>query len=226
MTPLQHLLMAHRVHDRLGWDTLYRPELLLGAISPDAHRLTPRVSYRDLHFRSRSTEGKRLIDFLHECLRPAIHGPQDELHFWTGWLSHIVGDDVWRLRLRDHAPEMWDAVVHGDPSTAREMRALYEQECNRLDVELFAEESQVMGDIRTDLQNADPDFSVPELGVEDIHDWRITVVQSMLPPLAEGARELAYLSVEFVDACMRQAVEETYRILEWESEDSDLSPVF
>lgn len=226
MTPLQHVVTAYRVHKRLDWDALYRPELLLGAVAPDAHRITRSISYRDLHFRSRNTEGRRLIDFLHKYFRPAIGGPRDQLHFWTGWLSHVISDDIWRLRLRDDAPEMWNAVTNGDPSTARQMRELYELECNRIDAELFAEQSELMEQIRTDLGEAEPDATVPELGVKDIHDWRITVVESMLPPVAEGAPELVYLNSEFVQACINQAVEETCQIVEWETEDSDLSPVF
>ena len=124
MTPLQHLLTAEQVRLRAGWDARFRPELALGAIAPDAHRVAPRVGHRSLHFRSRREKDNRLVDFLREYLRPAVHGGQGALEFWAGWLCHVVADDVWRHCLQREVPELLDGVVRGEGVEADQLRKL------------------------------------------------------------------------------------------------------
>ncbi len=226
MTPLQHLLLAEQVRERLGWTLEYRPFLLIGAIAPDTHRVVNDTSYRDLHFRSRSKEENRLIDFLNRFLRPAINGSEQELTFWVGWLSHTVADDTWRHQLRERIPEMWDTAIADDEAAARQMRKLYRRECVHLDNALFSENIDLMREIRTDLLAAEPDFSAPLVQTRDLHSWRLTVAQTMIPPLAETDEEPVYLDVDFVEACLYQAREEVCRIVDWETEDSDIAPIF
>lgn len=225
MTPLQHLLTAERVRLRAGWDAQFRPDLALGAIAPDAHRVTTRAGHRDLHFRSRKTQDRRLIDFLRGYLRPAVQGEPGALEFWAGWLCHVVADDVWRHSLQRDLPGLWDGVVRrGEGSD--ELRRLYAAECDAVDIALYEEYSAVISAMRRELLDAHPTLTIEPLNRRDLHSWRLTVVQSMLPPLAQGSEEPEFITVDFVERCMFQAEEETYRILEWEIEEPELSPIF
>ncbi|MFO7945898.1 MAG: zinc dependent phospholipase C family protein [Armatimonadota bacterium] len=226
MTPLQHLLLAEQVRERLGWSLEFRPYLLMGAIAPDTHRVVDDISYRDLHFRSRSKEHNRLIDFLNTFLRRAINGSEHELSFWVGWLSHIVADDTWRHQLRERIPELWETAISDDEAAARQMRKLYRRECVHLDIVLFSERTDLMREIRTDLLAAEPRFCSPLIPTRDLHSWRLTVAQTMLPPLAESEEAPVYLDADFVDTCLYQAREEVCRIVDWETEDSDIAPIF
>jgi len=80
--------------------------------------------------------------------------------------------------------------------------------------------------MRRELLDAHPTLTIEPLNRRDLHSWRLTVVQSMLPPLAQGSEEPEFITVDFVERCMFQAEEETYRILEWEIEEPELSPIF
>lgn len=226
MTPLQHVLVAERVRLRAGWGAELRPQMMLGAIAPDAHRVTAKAGHRDLHFRSRETPDRRLIDFLRAYLRPAVQGAPGALEFWAGWLSHVVADDVWRHRLQRDLRELWEGVVHGSSTEADETRRLYLLECDTVDVMLHDEYGPLIGEIRRELLDAHPTLTIEPLSRRDLHSWRLTVVQSMLPPLTRGSDEPEFITPEFVEQSMLQAEEETYRILEWEIEEPELSPIF
>ncbi|MFP3904135.1 MAG: hypothetical protein ACLFWB_07855, partial [Armatimonadota bacterium] len=159
-------------------------------------------------------------------LRPAIHGSAEELAFWVGWLSHIIADDTWRHQLRERIPEMWETATGDDAAAARQMRRLYRRECVGLDIAIFSERTDLMGDIRADLLAAEPGFSTSLINSRDLHSWRLTVVQTMIPPLAETDKEPVYLDTDFVETCLYQAREEVCRIVDWETEDSDIAPIF
>ncbi len=225
MTPLQHLLIVERVRQRLGWDVVHRGAMALGAIAPDAHRIVDRIDHRDLHFRSRKAQSRRLIDFLRAYLRPAANGEGD-IHFWSGWLCHIIGDDVWRHSLQRDLPLLWEGVVRGPARYSDQLRNHYLRECNQLDLELFSMYGNAVDELREDLFGVDVQAPVELLSQDDLHAWRLTVVQSMLPPLAAFEGTLDYLSIDFVEQCMFQAEEESFRILQWETEDLDFPPIF
>ncbi len=226
MTPLQHLLAVERVRRRLGWDVAVRPTMCLGAIAPDAHRIAEHIDHRALHFRSRKIKDRRLIDFLRNCLRPAVNGPAGTLEFWAGWLCHIIADDIWRHNLQRDVPLLWDGVVHGTDGQSDELRDKYLRECNQLDLAFFSLHQHTVEELREELLAAEPQWTAEPLTLQDLHTWRLTVVQSMLPPLAASDTELEYLTMDFVEQCMFQSEEETFRILEWETDESEFSPIF
>ncbi len=226
MTPLQHLFVVERLRQRLDWPLTCRPAMTLGAISPDAHRIVADIGHRDMHFRSRTTPGRRLIDFLGSYLRPAADGPPDSLEFWVGWLSHIIADDIWRHNLQRDIPDLWDGVVRGASGEADYLRKTYLAECDKLDEIIYAGHREVVAELREALLATEVCFTVEPLALEDLHNWRLTVAQSMLPPLAGAHIELQYLTVEFVEECIFQAVEEVFRIIQWETEEPELPPIF
>ncbi len=226
MTPLQHLLVAESVRKRINWSVAHRSLLMLGAVAPDAHRISAQVDHRDVHFRSRSTRDRRLTDFLQTYLRPSLGSEPGRLEFFAGWLTHIVADDVWRRRLQRELPELWEGIVFGRRGEADELRRTYLHECNQLDRELYGTSPQTVEMLREELLAAEIAYTAPPLGLVDIHTWRVTVVQTMLPPLGSGGDDLLYLSVEFVEQAIFQATEEAYRILQWEFEEPEISPIF
>lgn len=226
MTPLQHLLVVERLRRRLDWPLTCRPPMTLGAIAPDAHRIVPDIDHRDIHFRSRTTPDRRLIDFLRSYLRPAVSGPPDSLEFWAGWLSHTIADDIWRHNLQRDIPDLWDGVVHGDSDYADGLRRTYLGECDKLDEIIYAAHREVVAELREALLDTEVRFTVEPLTPEDLHGWRLTVAQSMLPPLAGAHIQLQYLTVEFVEECIFQAVEEVFRIIRWEADEPELPPIF
>ncbi len=226
MTPLQHLLVGERVRRRLGWDMAVRPLMCLGAIAPDAHRIAEHIDHQALHFRSRKTRDRRLIDFLGSYLRPAVNGPAGALEFWAGWLCHIIADDMWRHNLQRDLAVLWEGVVHGTAREAEELRDKYLRECNQLDLAFFSLYQHTIEALREQLLAAHPQWTVEPLTVQDLHKWRLTVVQSMLPPLAASDMQLQYLTMDFVEQCMFQSEEEAFRILQWEIDEPEFSPIF
>jgi len=63
MTELGHLLVADGLLEHLEWSEQVRPALYLGAIAPDAYRVTIGIDYREVHFRSARRPGRRLTDY-------------------------------------------------------------------------------------------------------------------------------------------------------------------
>jgi hypothetical protein len=226
MTPLQHLLVVERVRRRLDWPITCRPPMTLGAIAPDAHRIVADIDHRDIHFRSRTTTDRRLIDFLSSYLRPAVNAPPGNLEFWSGWLSHIIADDVWRQNLQRNIPDLWDGVVHGTCDEADRLRKTYLGECDKLDEMVHAGHGEVVAELREALLAAEIRLIIEPLTLQDLHSWRLTVTQSMLPPLAGAHIQLQYLTIEFVEECIFQAVEEVFHILQWEIDEPPLPPIF
>ena len=226
MTPLQHLLVAERVWGRLGWDVAVRPTMCLGAIAPDAHRIAEHIDHGALHFRSRKTRDRRLIDFLRNYLRPALNRPAGALEFWAGWLCHINADDIWRHNLQRDVPLLWDGIAHGTARQSDELRDKYLRECNQLDLAIFSLYRHTVEGLREELLAAEAHWTAEPLTLQELHTWRLTVVQSMLPPLVASDTELEYLTMDFVEQCMLRSEEETFRILKWEIDEPELSPIF
>lgn len=217
MTELGHLLAADAVFGALGWSQELRPSLYLGAIAPDAHRATIGVDYRDLHFRSSRTVGRRLIDFLRRYLRPALQGTDREAQaFYVGWLSHICADHLWRQHLRHDLSAVWYRITDGSPLESAALRDEFYEDCDCVDQSLYAEHRQQVEDIRWLLQHSHGAYTVEPLRVNDILRWRKHVMMELLPPVAPDLTHPQLLSYGIVERSQDDAVQETLSIMDWE----------
>jgi hypothetical protein len=209
MTELGHLLAADTVFVSLEWAQELRPAFYVGAIAPDAHRATVGVDYRDLHFRSGRTPGRRLIDFLRQYLRPALNDSDAFAQaFYTGWLTHICADHVWRQHLRHELSHLWHRIVDGAALESAALRDEFYEECDWTDQGLYERNNQRVEDIRWMLQHASIAYTVPPLKAQDIARWRQQVMMEMMPPAAPTLERPQLLSSEFVTRCLDDAVRE------------------
>ncbi|NPV47434.1 MAG: zinc dependent phospholipase C family protein [Armatimonadetes bacterium] len=219
MTELGHLLAADRVFVALDWAQELRPSFYLGSIAPDAHRATVGVDYRDLHFRSSRQTGRRLIDFLRQYLRPALMGNDAFAQaFYTGWLTHICADHVWRQHLRHELSHMWHRIVEGASLESAALRDEFYEECDWTDQALYERNNQRIEDIRWMLQHASIAYTVPPLKAQDINRWRQQVIMEMMPPVAPDLERPQLLSVEFVERCLEDAVQEGLAVFALEAQ--------
>jgi len=217
MTEQGHLLVAERVRVRLGWPDETRSGLYLGAIAPDAHRIAVHLNYRDLHFRSQRRVGYRLADFLRNHLQPAL--AEDDLQarsFFTGWLTHICADDVWRQRIRHDLPGLWQLMAEAGRLERMTLRQEFHDEAAWVDQQMYHQDAGGIEDIRWHLEQATAQFTIPPLKTGEINAWRQNVVLESLPPAYYGQQEPKYLTVQFVLDSLEQAEEEAVAMIEWE----------
>lgn len=218
MTELGHLLAADVAFIALGWGDEERRDFYLGAIAPDAHRATYGVDYRDLHFRSSKVVGRRLIDFLRRHLRPALSGADRNARaFYTGWLTHICADHIWRQHLRHDLSAVWYRITEGTPLESGPLRDEFYEECDWVDQRLCEERVRQVEDIRWLLQHAHVANTVPPLKLDDINRWRQHVLMELLPPPPPNLTTPQMLSVQLVEQVIDEAVSETLSILDWET---------
>jgi len=218
MTELGHLLAADWLHRQLEWPDDMRPTLFLGCIAPDAYRVTTGIDYREVHYRSARQPGLRLTDFLRTHLRPALAGDDSAaLAFYTGWLSHICADYVWRQQIRAGLHELWEMVLHAPRLEAVALKHQFYDECDWADIQLYRLESVALEDIRQVLAQVPVRHTIPPLQTGDIYRWRQQVVDEMLPPSNYTVEEPQFLTLEFVQQGIGQAEEETLGMLQWES---------
>lgn len=217
MTELGHLLVAEALLKRLQWPQEIRPLLYLGAIAPDAHRATIDVSYREVHFRSTKELGHRLVDFLRQHLRPALHSQNwDQVAFFVGYLSHLCGDDIWRQKIRAELESLWQRICGSSRLESNSLRTEFYDECDWVDQQLYQRSSHLVEDVRWQLEQAPVHLTVPPLQLGDIQRWRQQVVDTKLPPANYSVRQPRFLSVDFVLDAMTLAEEEAAAMLEWE----------
>ncbi len=217
MTELGHLLVADGLLEHLEWSEQVRPALYLGAIAPDAYRVTIGIDYREVHFRSARRPGRRLTDFLRTHLRPALAGDDPEAAaFFAGWLSHICTDYVWRQRIRAELPDLWRTVLSAPRLEAVALKHQFYDECDWADIQLYRLDGSRMEEIRWLLTQAEVQFTVPPLQTGDIHRWRQQVADEMLPPANYTAEAAEMVTVEFFQQAIAQASEETLGMLAWE----------
>lgn len=218
MTQLEHLLVADGLFRRLGWGQQYRPSLYLGAIAPDAHRVSFAVERRGLHFAGGRRIRQSLSDFLRKYLRPALLDPQgeEERAFYAGWLSHIVADRVMRHHVRDELSELWQQALDTTSVVGRVLRDQFYEECDWVDARLAEAQPDLLEDIRELLQQAATYHTIPPLRLVDIQRWRTQVVAEMLPVTGSAVVQPQLTSVEFIQRCLQQAVEESLQILDAE----------
>ena len=218
MTELGHLLVADRLFQQLGWPEGMRPMLYLGAIAPDAYRVTLGVDYRDVHFRETRRQGLRLTDFLQVHLRPALAGKDFVAKaFFSGWLSHICADYAWRQRIRSDLTELWEGVLSGPRLEALALKHQFYDECDWVDIELYRQEGERVDEIRALLAAAEPTLAIPPLQPGDIYRWRQQVCEEMLPPANYTVEAPSLLSMEFMRRVMAEAEEEAAGMLSWEN---------
>ena len=217
MTELGHLLVADGLLQQLEWSEQVHPALYLGAIAPDAYRITIGIDYRELHFRSSRRPGQRLTDFLRTYLRPALAGDDPEAAaFFAGWLSHICTDYVWRQSIRAELPDLWRMVVAAPRLEAVALKHQFYDECDWADIQLYRLDGSHMEEVRALLSGAEVRFTVPPLQVGDIHRWRQQVIEEMLPPANYTVEAPELLRLDFFQQAIAQATEETLGMLAWE----------
>ena len=217
MTELGHLLAADAVFTTLAWSQELRPSFLVGAIAADAHRTTIGIDYRDLHFRTARTKGRRLIDFLRGYLRPALSGGDAFAQaFFTGWLTHICGDHVWRQHLRDELDTLWYRIVDGAALESAALREEFYEECDWIDQRLYDDRAHQVEDIRWMLQHASVAYTIPPLKAQDIARWRQHVLLEQMPPTPPDLDRSQLLTVAFVTRCVDDAAMESLAVLDLE----------
>lgn len=217
MTEQGHLLVAEQVRVRLEWSEETRSPLYLGAIAPDAHRIGIHLNYRDLHFRSQRRVGYRLADFLRNYLQTALG--EDDLQarcFFTGWLTHICADDVWRQRIRHDLPELWQQMAQAGRLERMTLRQEFHDEAAWVDVQLYQEQASTIEEIRWHLEQAAAQFTIPPLKTGELNVWRQQVLEECLPPSYFGVEGPKFLTVQFVVDTIAQAAEEAVAMMEWE----------
>jgi hypothetical protein len=218
MTELGHLLVADSLFRQSEWSEHVRPALYLGAIAPDAYRITIGIDYRELHFRSSRHPGQRLTDFLRTYLRPALAGGDPEAAaFFAGWLSHICTDYVWRQSIRAELPDLWRMVLAAPRLEAVALKHQFYDECDWADIQLYRQDGSRMEELSGALSQATAQFTVQPLQVSDIHRWRQQVTEEMLPPANYTVEAPEWLSLDFFERAIAQAAEETLGMLAWES---------
>lgn len=217
MTELGHLLLADALFRRLNWPPEMRGQLYLGAIAPDAHRVTLDVSYRDVHFRSARRPGHRLADFLRLHLRPALQSNDPEQQaFFAGWLSHLCGDDAWRQKIRSELQTLWRQIDGANRLERSALRAEFYDECDWVDMQLYQSNANLIENIRWLLEQATPCFTVPPLRASDIHRWRQQVIEEKLPPSNFSITQPRFISTDFLLDAMTVAEEEAVAMINWE----------
>lgn len=225
MTELGHLLLADTIFRRLNWPQDMRAPLYLGAIAPDAHRVTIDVSYRDIHFRSRRRPGHRLADFVRLYLRPALHSADSyERAFFVGWLSHLCGDDAWRQKIRAELESLWRQIYGANRLERSALRAEFYDECDWVDMQLYQANANLVEDIRWILEQAVPRFTVPPLHASDIHRWRQQVIEEKLPPSNFSIEQPRFIDVDFILDAMTIAEEEAVAMIGWEMKRQPAEP--
>lgn len=218
MTELGHLLVADMIYQHHDWAETMRPAVYLGAIAPDAYRVTVGIDYRTLHFRSSRHPGLRLTDFLRTYLRPAFaSGDPQARAFFAGWLSHICADYVWRQQLRDTLPELWRLITEAPRLESVALKHQFYDECDWVDTRLYRLDGTGMEDMRWQLTQAEVRYTVPPLQAGDLHRWRQQVAEEMLPPANYTVQAPELISVEFVQRVIAQSQEEALGMLAWET---------
>lgn len=228
MTEQGHLLVAERVWMALGWPSHMHPAMCLGAIAPDAHRVTDHVAFRDLHFRSTRRAGYRLVDFLRQHLRPVLqmHGSGDLLDpragepetvgFYVGWLTHICADDVWRQKIRTELAELWESVMEARRLERVSLRQEFHDEAAFIDIQIYQQNSQQIEGLRWLLEQAYVRSAVAPLQIADVHRWRQEVLEQHLPPVHFAGTVPRYLSTDFVLSAVGRAADEAVAMIESE----------
>lgn len=214
MNPLPHLMLADAVWGRLELLPGARGHLLLGAIAPDAHRVTPELDYRLLHFRRRSRVGERFQDFLYDYLAPALRtGGADEQAFRMGYTCHIAGDAVWRRMIRAELPELWAGCLNRSSPDGRLLRDRFQWDCDAADRHLAQTHPSYVAELRRLLRSADPHYDVKPLTSLAINHWVGLVTTSGLPPPAPPASGDAVISHDFVLRAVDAAREEALAVI-------------
>lgn len=227
MTELGHLLLADALFRRLDWPPEMRAPLFLGAVAPDAHRAALDVSYRDVHFRSAHRPGHRLADFLRTYLRPALHSADaEERAFFVGWLSHLCGDDAWRQKIRAQLQSLWQQIAGANRLERTALRSEFYDECDWVDRQLYQANAQLLEDIRWQLEQATPRFTVPPLHASDLFRWRQQVLDEKLPPANYATEQPRFIDTDFVQDVLTIAEEEAFAMIAWElkREPADVAP--
>jgi len=104
MNLVQHLLVAERMRERLGWGAELRGQMLLGALAPDAHSLRPGMGRAALH----PEPGEDHAEFVVRAIAPpGSLGDAGGRAFAASCVGHLVADGLLRGRachLPPHAP--------------------------------------------------------------------------------------------------------------------------
>ncbi len=217
MTELGHLWVADRLWERLGWAEAQRPYLYLGAIAPDAYRVAYSIPQRLSHFRYASPKGLSFNDFVNVYLRPAMAGDNGAAQaFFSGWLSHLCADRIWRQKVRYELAGLWERIMEGPAEVAAALKQQFFEECAWADLELYRKDSARYEEILAQLSQAEVCFRVPPLQAGDIFRWREIVVQEKVPPLNVRIAAPQWLSMEFVLQALQEAEEESLKLLLWE----------
>jgi hypothetical protein len=222
MTEMGHLLVADALAQRFGWSDRNRSALFVGAVGPDAYRTTQDVTYRELHFRSSRQPGLRLTDFLQTYLRPALRGGDTEARaFFCGWLSHVCTDYVWRQQIRFDLPHLWDSVLAAPRLESVALKHQFYDECDWVDIQMQADQTELIDEIRWVLMQVEVRFTVPPLQLGDIFRWRQQVLEGMLPPANYTVETPKLLDVGFVRQAIEAAVAEAGEMIAWEMKQAE-----
>ncbi len=215
MNALPHLTIADHAWRYLGWPQAVRGHMLLGAVAPDAYHLVAGLGYRTLHFRSRTVSGQRLMDFLEEHLRPALAvAPSPEAAFWTGWLSHILADGLWRRAIRAELPALWSSCLAGRGPDVSHLRDEYRRACDAVDRQLADLRPNYVAELRWLLRGTGVRYNVRLISPGAVSHWagRLTV-GALPPPPSPPSPDPHPIGYPFVLRAMDAAEEEVMALM-------------
>jgi hypothetical protein len=218
MTQLEHLLTADAVFRGLGWDQPLRAIFYLGAIAPDAHRVSYGVDRREMHFLGGRRVRHGMAEFMRTYLRPALADPlaEEARAFYAGWLTHLSADKVLRARVRHELPDLWKQALDSASIVGAVLRDQFYEECDWVDGLLYAANVTLLEDIRGLLGQAPTYFTVPPLRLVDIQRWRQQVIADMLPVQGGHVESPQYVTEDLILRSMDLAQAEALGILDTE----------